>query len=195
MLHEVNDKDSEGKIILLLFLSAVFFSGVVILIDGLNIALMWIVGGAPLLVMIGLTILRVLERFGVGPRHFEWLFPGLFLVIWLAGLFLIIGFKHGLSVRKATLFALLLFVGAGVTLNYARCMVDASVLSQREGKLIVISCVIAILWGVSLFWIPSSRLVIVDWPCREAEWRYEDAEPTREKAFKEWQACMEESNE
>jgi hypothetical protein len=213
MAHEVHDKESDGKIILLLFLSAIFLFVIVLLIDRFNIFLMWIVAGAPLLAMVGLAISSVLKRFGIGSLHFEWLFQGGFLIIWLAGLFLISGFMHGLSVRKATLVALIFFAGAGMTLNYTRCMVDANVYSYREGKLIAISCVIAILWGISLFWIPSRRLVVIDWPCRAAEWEYEDAQARsdkafdaweedkadflraqKSKAFTEWQACIAESN-
>jgi len=54
---------------------------------------------------------------------------------------------------------------------------------DSQNSRIAYSVLIAILVGVILIFIPSPRLVIFDWPCREEEWAYKAAE---EKWIKSW---------
>ena len=182
----MNDKDPKGKIILILLFVVILFSVIVISFAGLDPFLLWIFAGVPFIVVIGLSIMAVFERLEIDISSRERLFQDISLIAWMLGLIFISGFKNGLSIRVATLFALVIFTAAGMALHYAQYMHMNKLLGAKEAKLIVVASVIAVLWGLSLFWVPSSRWVIIDWPCREAEWRYEDARARREESLNTW---------
>jgi len=182
----MNDKDAKGKIILILSFVVILFSVIVILFAGLDPFLLWVFAGVPFIVIISLSIIAVLERLEIDISRREWLFQDISLIAWMLGLIFISGFKNGLSIRVATLFALLIFTAAGMALHYAQYMHMNNLLGAKEAKLIIVASVIAVLWGISLFWVPSSRWVIIDWPCREAEWRYEDAKARLKESLNTW---------
>jgi hypothetical protein len=136
--------------------------------------------------IITLSIIAVLERLGIDISRRYWLFQDISLIVWILGFIFIYGFRNGLSIRLATLFALVIFTATGMALHYAEYMHMKGLLGAKEAKLIVVASVIAVLWGLSLFGVPSIRWVIIDWPCREAEWRYRDARARWNKSFETW---------
>lgn len=134
--------------------------------------LWWLVGGVPLLVGLLVPLVGWLER-RLPPFLAQWAYrgvQGLAIAAWLLPVVIIPG-RHGMSVAWATVVAAGLFGLAVAVWKHALRRahrghdLDTHLLFALVGGLVILGVVA---WGSD--W-PGGRLVIVDWPCREEEWR------------------------
>lgn len=97
-----------------------------------------------------------------------------------------IGIRDGLSVHVATLLGLLSIAGGAITMHRAIHLESIGERKDSQNSRIAYIVLIAILGGVILIFIPSPRLVIFDWPCREKEWALDAAEEKYIVSMQSW---------
>lgn len=136
----------------------------------------WAFGGVAMIVAVFLPIIEWGERRGIITERWEWVPQEIGLGIWLLGLVLLAGIRNGLSVHMATLWGMLSIAGGAITAHRAHHLETIGEMKHSQNKVINRIALIAILGGVILIFIPSPRLVIFDWPCREEEWVFKAAD-------------------
>ena len=136
------------------------------------------------IVAVGLPIQSWLERKGINSKNWDWLFVDIALAIYLLVAIGIGTYKAGLSMYVTTFLALLIMLGAVLTIQYSFCAHDTR--KKETDRFInfarVALVTICILVGIIISSTPSHKWVIFEWPCRQEEWAYEAAKEATNKA-------------
>lgn len=140
----------------------------------------WFLAGPAFLISLALPLIAHFEKRGFDSERWSWLVQDVCLGVWLGIPLVVAGVRRGFAIQTASIAAILLLVAVGMALHYTIHMKKIQAKSWEDTRRIVFSAVAVGIGALLLFFIPSPRIVVFDWPCRQEQLAYE-------AAFAKWQ--------